>query len=544
MGKTTNPEHDVVVVDEGERLTVNIFEILSCDVQMYIITFLSIGDLYHIALSCRHGAYLVLSPSADSFIWRSVAMSMGLNTEETIKDWKTQMEQLQANNNNNNSGSTIDTAAAAVVAIDQPPSPTTQPPPTTTTQPPSSAASMSQFEDTTKVKSLVSRMSRMVLGGSAARKSKKKVSKNKDNKDGLVPEHIIVDHPNIHNNISNDHNADNNENNKNENDKNGYDENTTNNGDNTAAEQHVTTTNNGQNNENVVIGDTNDHVEENNVNAQVDDHVDNGKSNDESDDDGDDDHDDNNNDNDYYSNDMTTHFDFNSIFLSTNNQYSLTVDDHGAIVDCPPHMWRVIVHSNLVKWDPASRTPDTDIKMHDNDRTISCSRQSKWDTIRTNRKLVMGMVHGWEYVLEDHDNSGYNSYRVFVGIERSDYAFTEVGFDKIIGYNSNGVSYNVGEHSIHRDNSHNLNNRSVLHQRNFTFGPGDTISIMFDLKNLTSDRKASMYLYKNNEYFLTIGDIPTDNVVYYPAISVIGRQRITIRMRNSSLLPPKETEVH
>lgn len=68
------------------------------------------------------------------------------------------------------------------------------------------------------------------------------------------------------------------------------------------------------------------------------------------------------------------------------------------------------------------------------------------------------------------------------------------------------------------------------------FNTGDTIAIKLDLKNLTNSKTASMCLFRNNEYFHTISDIPTQDIEYYPAISVIGQQIVSIRMKHRSLL--------
>jgi hypothetical protein len=196
-------------------------------------------------------------------------------------------------------------------------------------------------------------------------------------------------------------------------------------------------------------------------------------------------------------------------------------------------LWRRIVfyYLNCV-WDPNSRTPDTDIQMHNRNRTISCKRQSKWDTIRVNMCLKVGHIYTWEYSLDRHDNSTYNSYRIFIGIERSTYSFTLIGFDKIVGYNSYGVSYNIGEHSVHRDYDHSLTKRSKLYNMNYVFKTGDKIAIRLDLKNLSEDGTAIMELFKNGEWFHTIDKIKTiensENIIYYPAISVIGDQIVTI----------------
>ena len=78
--------------------------------------------------------------------------------------------------------------------------------------------------------------------------------------------------------------------------------------------------------------------------------------------------------------------------------------------------------------------------------------------------------------------------------------------------------------------------RSILYNQYFVFSTGDTIAMKLDLKNLSASNTASMHLFKNNEYFLTISDILTQDILYYPAISVIGRQRVSIRMKNPSTM--------
>ena len=210
--------------------------------------------------------------------------------------------------------------------------------------------------------------------------------------------------------------------------------------------------------------------------------------------------------------------------------------------NCPPSdttKWRTLVYSNMIKWDPETRTPDSTLHMHNNNKTISCERPSGWQTIRATKILKMGMVHCWEYVLEDHDNGDYNLYRMFVGIEKSTYAFTEEGANKIIGYSSEGIGYNIGEHSIHREKTTHTGEKSILHKKQFNFSTGDTIAIKLDLLSET----AAMHLFKNNEYFHTISDIPTQGIEYYPAISIIGRHRVHIRTKHSSNLKVATTRI-
>ena len=306
-----------------EELTLNVFELLSCDLQLYILTFLSVQDLYHVSLSCQHGAYLVLSPDNDGYLWKLVANQIGLN---------------------------IDDEEAVIAAQEL-------------------------------------------------------LSKKEE-------------------------------------------------------------------------------VEEN----QLD--------------------------------------------LSTLSLDVETVSEDSTL----ENLWRNRVQLNLVKWEPDTRTPDTDITMHNNNKTILCEKKHKWNTIRTNRKLELGRVHCWEYTLDEHDNGGYNAYRVFVGIERSTYEFTKAERDKIVGLCSEGVGYNMGEHTVSINRSLNPS-PSVLGQQNFVFSSGDTIAMKFDLKNLCDNSStASMHLFKNNEYFHTITGVPTRDIVYYPAISVIGLQKVSIRLLHPSML--------
>jgi len=204
------------------------------------------------------------------------------------------------------------------------------------------------------------------------------------------------------------------------------------------------------------------------------------------------------------------------------------------------NLWRRRVRQGArLFWDGSSRPSDSSLTLGNNNKTVSDNRTSKWDTIRTNCPLKKGVVYSWEYTLDYHDNSDFNSYRVFVGIERSTYAFASVGFDKIIGFNSYGVGYNLGEQCIHRNYIHTLTNKSILHQDpDGKFKTGDVITVKFDLKNLNDNQCASMELFKNGRWFTTIDNIPTVDeikmpIVYYPAISMIGKQTVSIRRGTS-----------
>jgi len=204
--------------------------------------------------------------------------------------------------------------------------------------------------------------------------------------------------------------------------------------------------------------------------------------------------------------------------------------------DC---MWRELVRSNMIYWDPNTRTEDSDIQMHNRNKTISCEKTNLWYTIRANRKLEMGMIHCWEYTLDDHDNGSYNAYRIFAGIERSDFGFAKERHYNIIGYHTQGIGFNIGQHTVHRSGSRSQYANVVRHETSFNFSTGDTIATVLNLKNLTSSEMACMHLFKNNEYFHTIEDIPTKGILYYPAISVIGHHRVSIRMKHLSTLDHK-----
>jgi len=55
---------------------------LSEDVQVFILTYLDIIDLYRVSLSCKHCAYLVLSNDTDDFLWRDIALRYGIQEGE------------------------------------------------------------------------------------------------------------------------------------------------------------------------------------------------------------------------------------------------------------------------------------------------------------------------------------------------------------------------------------------------------------------------------------------------------------------------------
>lgn len=200
------------------------------------------------------------------------------------------------------------------------------------------------------------------------------------------------------------------------------------------------------------------------------------------------------------------------------------------------NLWRRRVkQASRLRWEPKARPADSSLVLSNHNRTVSDNRTSKWDTIRTNLALRRGVVYHWEYSLDHHDNSDFNSYRIFVGVERSTYAFATVGFDKIIGFNSYGIGYNIGEQCIHRNYVHTLVHKSILHQESDgKFKTGDVITVRFDMKHLDEKGAARMELFKNGRWFFTVDDIPLEDeaklpIVYYPAISMIGKQTVTIR---------------
>merc|ERR1712130_166657 len=186
--------------------------------------------------------------------------------------------------------------------------------------------------------------------------------------------------------------------------------------------------------------------------------------------------------------------------ISKRSQQTASVPDQ----DKESNPWRRRVrHAMCFFFAPESRPSDSDLVLSNNKKTVTCKRTSKWDTIRMNIALLEGYVYTWEYTLTHHDNSSYNIYRIFVGIERSTYDFDVVGFDKIIGYNSHGVSYNVGQHTVHREFTHGTD-KSPLQKDIANFETGDKITVVLDLKET-----CTMQMYKNGEWFVTFLDIPT-----------------------------------
>jgi hypothetical protein len=199
--------------------------------------------------------------------------------------------------------------------------------------------------------------------------------------------------------------------------------------------------------------------------------------------------------------------------------------------------WRVRVRNgHQFRWDPESRQPDTTLVLSNFNRSVSNNRSSKWDTCRACVPLRTGYKHTWEYHLDNYeDHSSGNSFKVFVGIEKSTYDFNVIGFDKIIGWNSTGIGYNLGMTSLHRNNNHSTDAMFMNPSITAGFTTGDRITLRLDLENIDNNKKqGKLEFFKNGVWFLTVDDVDTVEssgkpILWYPAISLICIQTVTLR---------------
>jgi hypothetical protein len=160
-------------------------------------------------------------------------------------------------------------------------------------------------------------------------------------------------------------------------------------------------------------------------------------------------------------------------------------------------------------------------------RTISQSDEH-WETVKANRCLTPGQVHKWEFIIDYLDSmETKNAYLIVMGVDNEQFPYLKQNrYSDICGvHNSTGFSYNLGIKKKYYESKRA--EYEFLLNTEIKFKTSDRIKIIVDARNASS---SSMKLYLNGMHFSTFASINLEtNGLFYPAISLIRRQIVTIR---------------
>jgi len=177
-------------------------------------------------------------------------------------------------------------------------------------------------------------------------------------------------------------------------------------------------------------------------------------------------------------------------------------------------------------------------KFANNFRTIKNVQVSDnwWETFRTRKAITPGRVYSWEICIDQLVKHQANTWWILVGIETPAFPYaTQLHYEDVIGYNAQkhkGIGLNIGTGQVIH---------AATYQQHFdpeTMGgpivAGDVIGIKVDMRhNKKNNNTSTIEFFRNRKSMGTVkkqihGDI------FYPTVSLVNGQRITIRYWNGS----------
>jgi hypothetical protein len=206
----------------------------------------------------------------------------------------------------------------------------------------------------------------------------------------------------------------------------------------------------------------------------------------------------------------------------------------------------VVKEQSLLKFDVASLnpkfiSPDT-LSFSNNNRTVTFPPINDFTTIKTTKRIEDGILYAWNIVLDHWTTKPKlimsNHYALLVGLDNDQFSYyNQDRCIDIIGYNTNGYSYCLGNGDIYGYHS----NRNPPAE----FKDGDIIQCVVDTRYPRSIHSASFSLYKIESStpdsaieLCLMKDINLkDNGPFYPAISLIFDHQITLKPCSTIIWP-------
>jgi len=181
-------------------------------------------------------------------------------------------------------------------------------------------------------------------------------------------------------------------------------------------------------------------------------------------------------------------------------------------------------------------------KFANNFRTIKNVQVSDnwWETFRTRKAITPGRVYSWELCIDTLVKHQANTWWILVGIETPLFPFaSQLHYEDVIGYNAQkhkGIGLNVGTGQVIH---------SATYQPYFDpelmggpFVVNDVIGVKVDMRHSKkNDNTASIEFFKNRKS-LGVVKRPIHGDLFYPTVSLVNGQKVTIRYWNGSTRDP------
>jgi len=152
-----------------------------------------------------------------------------------------------------------------------------------------------------------------------------------------------------------------------------------------------------------------------------------------------------------------------------------------------------------------------------------------WETFRTKKAIVPGHLYYWEVCIDHLVKHQANTWWVLMGVETPLFPYaTQLHYEDVIGYNATkhkGIGLNVGT-------------GQVIHAANYdpyipaeSINAGDIIGVKVDYRG----KEGTIEFFKNRKSLGVVGRKLTAEL-YYPTVSLVNGQKVTIRNWNGRTL--------
>jgi hypothetical protein len=163
-----------------------------------------------------------------------------------------------------------------------------------------------------------------------------------------------------------------------------------------------------------------------------------------------------------------------------------------------------------------------------------------WETFRTRKALTPGRVYAWEIYIDQLVKHQANTWWILVGIETPLFPFaSQLHYEDVIGYNAQkhkGLALNIGTGQIIHAASY-----QPYFDPEVMGGPitaGDVIGVKVDMRpNPKSDSSLTIEFFRNRKS-LGVVKRHIQGDLFYPTVSLVNGQKVTIRYWNGSTRNP------
>jgi hypothetical protein len=181
-------------------------------------------------------------------------------------------------------------------------------------------------------------------------------------------------------------------------------------------------------------------------------------------------------------------------------------------------------------------------KFSNNFRTIKNTQVSDnwWETFRTRKAITPGRIYSWEICIDQLVKHQANTWWILIGIETPSFPYaTQLHYEDVIGYNAQkhkGIGLNIGTGQI-------------IHAASYTpyYDPeamggtisvGDVIGVKVDMRHTKKNNNTATIEFFRNRKSMGAVKRAIQGDIFYPTISLVNGQKVTIRYWNGSTRDP------